>query len=384
MQYVMLGEVIQSAKSDRCGNDDYPVLSITKGEGIILQSNKFKKRIASQDTSQYKVVCRGQLVQGIHIDEANFGIQDIVDAGIVSPAYKVWNVDSSIINPKYLEEVLRSPRSIQYYAFNFNGSIKRRERLSDKDFLAMKIPCPLMEEQEHVLLVIQLLRNIILARKQEISKMDELIKARFVELFGDCRLNPKGWNTVPLGDIAEVGSSKRVFVEEIKEVGIPFYRGTEIGALAEGKKVIPELFITEEHYDELVKATGKPEPGDLLMPSICPDGRIWVVDTDKPFYFKDGRVLWIHGIDTRFDPVFLLYTLKDRIITDYGSIASGTTFAELKIFALKQCQVFDVPIEEQRSFAAFIAQIDKSKAQVQKSLNETQLLFDSLMQKYFG
>ena len=79
MQYVMLGEVIQSAKSDRCGNDDYPVLSITKGEGIILQSNKFKKRIASQDTSQYKVVCRGQLVQGIHIDEANFGIQDIVD-----------------------------------------------------------------------------------------------------------------------------------------------------------------------------------------------------------------------------------------------------------------------------------------------------------------
>ena len=101
------------------------------------------------------------------------------------------------------------------------------------------------------------------------------------------------------------------------------------------------------------------------MPSICPDGRIWVVDTDEPFYFKDGRVLWVHGIDKRFNPVFLLYTLKDRIMTDYGSIASGTTFAELKIFALKQCQIFDVPIEEQRSFAAFIAQVDKSKYQAE-------------------
>ena len=71
-------------------------------------------------------------------------------------------------------------------------------------------------------------------------------------------------------------------------------------------------------------------------------------------------------------------------MTDYSSIASGTTFAELKIFALKQCQVFNVPIEEQRGFAAFIAQVDKSKAVIQKALDEAQLLFDSLMQQYFG
>ena len=105
MQYKRLAEVIHSAKSARCGDAEYPVLSITKNEGIILQSDKFKKRIASQDTSLYKIVCRGQLVQGIHIDEANFGIQDIVDVGIVSPAYKIWNVDADRIIPKYLEEV---------------------------------------------------------------------------------------------------------------------------------------------------------------------------------------------------------------------------------------------------------------------------------------
>ena len=217
--------------------------------------------------------------------------------------------------------------------------------------------------QREIVDVLDKLSSVLNNRKQELEKLDELIKARFVEMFGDVTTENYKYETKKLGNVAEVGSSHRVFTSEFVEEGIPFYRGTEVGALAEGKKVIPELFITEEHYDELIKATGKPEPGDLLMPSICPDGRIWVVDTDEPFYFKDGRVLWVHGIDTRFDPVFLLYTLKDRIMTDYGSIASGTTFAELKIFALKLCQVFDVPIEEQRSFAAFIAQVDKSKLQ---------------------
>ena len=120
------------------------------------------------------------------------------------------------------------------------------------------------------------------------------------------------------------------------------------------------------------------------MPSICPDGRIWIVDINSPFYFKDGRVLWVHHIDKHFNPVFLLYTLKDRITTDYSSIASGTTFAELKIFALKKCGVFDAPIALQNQFAAFVSQVDKSKAVVRKSLDKAQLLFDSLMQQYFS
>ena len=259
----------------------------------------------------------------------------------------------------YVSMYFQSPqyrREISSVAIGVNINNIRNEHID-----ALSINWPSVDVREDAVAVLRIIDTIIHRRKTELITFDDLVKARFVELFGDCRLNPKGWKTVPLGNIAEVGSSKRVFVEELKESGIPFYRGTEVGALAEGKRVIPELFITENHYDELVKATGKPELGDLLMPSICPDGRIWVVDTDEPFYFKDGRVLWVHGIDTSFDPVFLLYTLKDRIMTDYGSIASGTTFAELKIFALKQCQVFAVPIEEQRSFAAFITQVDKSK-----------------------
>lgn len=286
---------------------------------------------------------------------------------------------SDRINNRYLYWFLKGNTAY----LNSLGRGATFKEISKKIVSDIEINVPEISQQLAAVNALERVSEIIRLRKNQLQKLDELIKARFVELFGDCVLNTKRWNTRRLGDIAEVGSSKRVFVEELRESGIPFFRGTEIGALAEGKSIKPELFISENHYKELCSATGTPNMGDLLMPSICPDGRIWVVNTTDPFYFKDGRVLWVHKIDRSYNSIFLLYTLKDRIMTDYSSIASGTTFAELKIFALKECQIFDAPLELQEQFAAFVTQVDKSKVAVQKALDEAQLLFDSLMQKYF-
>lgn len=287
---------------------------------------------------------------------------------------------SDRINNRYLYWFLKGNTAY----LNSLGRGATFKEISKKIVSDIEINVPEISQQLAAVDALERVSEIIRLRKNQLQKLDELIKARFVEMFGDCVLNTKSWNTKRLGDIADVGSSKRVFVEDLKEKGIPFYRGTEIGALAEGKTVVPELFISEEHYSELCKATGFPQVGDFLMPSICPDGRIWIVNTSEPFYFKDGRVLWVHAINNSYNPVFLLHTLKDRIMTDYSSIASGTTFAELKIFALKECRIFDVPLELQNQFASFVHQVDKSKVVVQKSLDEAQLLFDSLMQQYFG
>lgn len=251
-----------------------------------------------------------------------------------------------------------------------------------KDYQKEPINIPDIDTQKRISRIFDKIDALITSRKEQRTKLDQIVKSRFIEMVGDCVVNPKGWKTKCLEDIAEVGSSKRVFIEELQEAGIPFYRGTEVGALAEGKQISPELFITEEHYTELCKATGAPQIGDLLMPSICPDGRIWVVNTEDPFYFKDGRVLWVHAIDNSYNPVFLLYTLKDRIMADYSSIASGTTFAELKIFALKKCRIFDVPIALQNEFAAFVAQTDKSKYRQEKCIGFFQCLEKSIRQEW--
>lgn len=275
-----------------------------------------------------------------------------------------------------------------YYALNAmnlgqyaTGAAQPGLAVSKLETLSIEIPN--ISEQNKIAQTLCKVEQLVNFRKQQLAKLDELVKARFVEMFGDCKTNPKNWKTKALEKIANVGSSKRVFVEELQDSGIPFYRGTEIGALAEKKAVIPALFITEEHYKQLCETTGKPQKGDLLMPSICPDGRIWIVDTDEPFYFKDGRVLWVHLTSANYNSVFLLYTLKDRIMTDYASIASGTTFAELKIFALKKCKIFDVPLELQNQFANFVERVDQQKQTVQQSLEKLELMKKALMQEYF-
>ena len=290
--------------------------------------------------------------------------------------------DASVLNKDYLAAFLRSDSFVTWAVSKTAGA--KMPRLGTKDLMNAEIPVPSIEQQKKIAEKFKKLEQLISLRKQQLAKLDELVKARFVEMFGDCKTNPKNWKTKALEKIANVGSSKRVFVGELQDSGIPFYRGTEIGALAEKKAVIPALFITEEHYKQLCETTGKPQKGDLLMPSICPDGRIWIVDTDEPFYFKDGRVLWVHLTSANYNSVFLLYTLKDRIMTDYASIASGTTFAELKIFALKKCKIFDVPLELQNQFANFVERVDQQKQTVQQSLEKLELMKKALMQEYFG
>ena len=304
-----------------------------------------------------------------------------------------WGKTPALLNQRVCRLAPKDSIDKDYLFYFMPIALKRIEEktpfvtvkhLSAKELNKIEIPVLSLEEQRKIAETLSKVDKLIAFRDQQLAKLDELVKARFVEMFGDCHHNPKGWQTKTVEDIAFVGSSKRVFVEELQADGIPFYRGTEVGALAEKKAINPELFITEEHYNRLCTMSGKPQKGDLLMPSICPDGRIWIVDTDAPFYFKDGRVLWIHLTSADYNSVFLLYTLKDRIMTDYDSIASGTTFAELKIFSLKKCRVFDAPIALQNKFAAFVERVDKQKQTVQQSLEKLELMKKALMQEYFG
>lgn len=168
---------------------------------------------------------------------------------------------------------------------------------------------------------------------------------------------PNGWEWCRLGKLGDVQSSKRVFTSEFVNSGIPFYRGTEIGALATGQKSVPKYYITEEHYSDLISHTGKPIIGDLLMPSICPDGRIWLVDSDAPFYFKDGRVLWVRLIKNCFYNKYIQQALKARLLSDYANIASGTTFTELKIFLLKEMIIPLPPLAEQQRIVAKVDEL---------------------------
>ena len=241
-----------------------------------------------------------------------------------------------------------------------------------------------LSEQQEIVFVLDKAKAIIEARQQELQKLDELVKARFIEQFGDVKTGVYKFETRKLGEVAVVGSSHRVFTTEFVENGVPFYRGTEIGELANGIKPENPYRITKEHYDRLVSDETKPQIGDLLMPSICNKGQVWMVDTDEPFYYKDGRVLCISPNRKLFNCKYLEQFMREKTLVEYPKLGSGSTFAEFKIFLLKEIDVLIPPIELQNQFAAFVEQTDKSKAAVKKAMDEAQLLFDSLMQKYFG
>ena len=201
---VELGTLIKQAKTVRCGSNDYPVLSMTMHDGLVFQNDKFKKTIASKDRSDYKVVKRNQLAISFPIDEGVLAAQRIVDAGIVSPAYGIWDIDQGSILTEFLEYALRCDRALSYYKANLRGSTARRRNLPTPVLLAYTVPLPDVSEQKFILNVIRKSRQIINNRSKELQKLDELVKARFVELFGDLKTNPKSWKVVPFSAFAEI------------------------------------------------------------------------------------------------------------------------------------------------------------------------------------
>ena len=362
MEYVNLSDLIVAAKNNRCGDCDFPVLSITKNDGIVLQSEKFKKRIASKDTANYKVVHRGQLVQGIHIDEANFGIQEVVDIGIVSPAYKIWDIRRNAIVPKYLEVVLRSPRSIAYYASKFNGSIKRRERLSDKDFLQMRIPCPSVDEQIYAIEVLDKTIALIDSRKQQLSELDNFIKARFIELFVATDVASE-W---PYCTIADVSNDMRtgpfgsaLHHDEFVDDGV-FVLG--IDNAVENKFSYNRMrYITEEKYQQLKRYTV--HPGDVIITIMGTVGRSAVIPADMPKAINTKHLACITPNVEMVNAQFLscAFQIHPGIRAQLQKQCKGAIMDGLNLTVIKGLSFRIPPINLQNQFVEFVQQIDKSK-----------------------
>ena len=287
---------------------------------------------------------------------------------------------SKKINNKYLYRFLKGNTVF----LNSLGRGATFKELSKSIVSNIEINLPDIVYQKKAVETLEKVSEIIALRKRELSSLDDLIKARFVEMFGNPATPGDKFKTCKLGEVADVKSSHRVFTTEFVAEGVPFYRGTEIGVLASGQQPEDSYRISMEHYRKIASDDSKPMRGDLLLPSICNKGQVWMVDTDEPFYYKDGRVLCISPERSVFDSRYLQFYMKLRTEAEYPKLGSGSTFAEFKIFQLKELEVDIPPMNSQKSFDLFADQVDKSKVAIQKALDKTQMLFDSLMQEYFG
>ena len=226
-----------------------------------------------------------------------------------------------------------------------------------------------------------------LVHKYEViaQKLDELIKSRFVEMFGDTEINSKDFPVYKLNDLCTVSSSKRIYQEEQSSSGVPFLRISNLVELIDNNRVESELFIPEEKYNELRNNNLVPKADDILITSRGTLGKCYIIQEKDKFYFQDGMISWLYNLDKCITPLYisLLFDTRD-IKRQIENLQSGSTVAYLSIAMLKKLNIVVPPLDLQKQFAAFVAQIDKSKLVVKKQIEKLETLKKSLMQEYFG
>lgn len=278
-----------------------------------------------------------------------------------------------------------------FYSYSFRQQIGRITKKSVNqasfavvDLKKIKIKVPDLSEQSRVVDILNRLNQVIEDRQQELQKLDDLTKARFVEMFGDPVDDPMGWNKKRLQDIVSDDCSISYGIVQTgddKEEGVPVFRPVDIvnrvPKLDELKKTTEE--ISNKYKRTILKGR------EMLITVRANIADTCIVGEE----FKGCNVgRGIVPIRTKEDIMvleFLKYLMDSKHLNDdIKRKAKGITLIQLNMEDLREVELIIPPVEQQKIFVDFAKKIDKSKVEVQKALDETQKLFDSLMQQYFG
>ena len=244
----------------------------------------------------------------------------------------------------------------------------------------IEINVPDIEYQEEAVDILEKVSEVIARRKRELSALDDLIKARFVELFGNMITNHNGWENVLLGEVCDVRDGTHDSPQYYSE-GYPLVTSKNVTG---GKIDFTDCsLICEEDYNK-INQRSKVDYGDILMPMIGTVGNPIIVNIDEKFAIKNVAL-----IKFRDNSVVINSFIKALLESDYFDRAviskvRGGTQKFISLGDIRKLEIYLPPISMQEQFADFVHQVDKSKVAVQKALDETQMLFDSLMQKYFA
>jgi type I restriction enzyme S subunit len=167
---------------------------------------------------------------------------------------------------------------------------------------------------------------------------------------------PEGWCVKPLGELAELTSSKRIFESDYVSFGVLFFRGKEISMLIKGETIADPCFISESRFDSIKNKFGAPARGDILITAVGTLGNVYLVDMDEPFYFKDGNLIWLRNIQG-VDPKFLEIQLsRAKFAILDGAI--GSSQKALTMAVLRKLPVTIPPSLEQRFIATALSDVD--------------------------
>lgn len=251
----------------------------------------------------------------------------------------------------------------------------------------VQIPCHDVTKQKEIVTILDKLNLVICQRKEELELLDNLIKARFVEMFGDPVSNSLNQPILAMTDVCEIIDGDRGVNYPKQE---DFFN-EEYCLFLNAKNVTKKgfdfsecMFITKEKDEQLRK--GKLKRGDVVLTTRGTLGNIAFYTKDIPFdnvRINSGMVILRLNRDV-IDEMFFIEQFRMQVENIKTFVASGSAQPQLPISTMNKIKVLMPDLKLQKQFSQFTEQIDKSKVAVQKALDEAQLLFDSLMQEYFG
>ena len=300
------------------------------------------------------------------------------DTWDVNESVFVFTINREIITPEYFCLLFQSDAVQKFLAGNSSGSTFKSIKMNQLE--RMEFDLPPLDVQKNITSKLSKIKAICVQRSSELMYLDELIKARFVEMFGDLRSNPKGWPVYCFEDITEIITDGEHATPRRVDQGI--YLLSARNVLNHALQLDDVDFIDQDEYDRIAKRI-VPQAGDVLISCSGSVGRCCTVPEGLKFQMVRSAALL--RFDKRVLPVYAEYMITSDDLQDQIS-SSKTASSQANLFQGKIAKLkgFVPPLAQQEQFAAFVTQIDKSKSVIQKSLEETQLLFDSLTQKYFG
>jgi type I restriction enzyme M protein len=241
----------------------------------------------------------------------------------------------------------------------FNSFQHKRYWISE--YSKLLIPLPPLDVQREIVAEIEGYQKLIDGCRQVIDAwkpdvegyLEEELKAYVAEHLEEAETLRNGWPMVKLGEVCEITSSKRVFQEEYVSNGIPFYRTKELVELSQGKEISLELFISKDRYNEIKASYSVPQKNDILLSAVGTIGVSWIVSDDRPFYFKDGNILWIKNFKNAL-PSYIKSVLDENIANNLPLLINGAAYNALTIIKLKKLTIPLPPIEVQQKIVAEI------------------------------
>ena len=347
--YESLDSFLTEYKEKNEGNKYRPVA--VGRYGIRTRESIYSKELA-KDYSKNKLIFKNTLTVGMGSTQIDIGVLSDDATYAVSPAYHTYRING--INSDYLRYCLECRNQDMFVRYVKRGS-RQGKSIDLKRWITYKIPVYPESVQAEIVKRLDSVKAILSFREQELNALDELIKARFVELFGDININDKHWESEPLGELCTIvrGGSPRP-IEQYLGGDVPWIK---IGDATVGDNIY--LSSTKEHIiQEGVKKSRLVKAGSLIFANCGVSlGFARIITFDGCIH--DGW-LAMEDIDERLDKVFLLQALN-QMTEHFRAIAPAGTQPNLNTAIMKVYRQVIPPIELQRNFIRFADQIDKSK-----------------------